>query len=96
MISLNRARELWREHKKFLPTFEEALSLIDRGFELNIKYKKKTYHLEKFKGKIYIENYVQNSEVFYKDISDFAKNAKIDDELLSEIWSKLKLIEYGF
>lgn len=32
----------------------------------------------------------------YVDIPDFAQNAKIGDEMLSEIWSKLKFIEYGF
>lgn len=96
MISLNRARELWKEHKKFLPNFEEALSLIDRGFDLDIRYKKQEYHLEKFNGKIYIENYAENTGVCYSDISDFKRNAKINGELLSEIWENIEKIEYGF
>lgn len=98
MISLNRARELWRENKKFLPSFTEALSLINRGFDLRIKYKGVVYLVICFaSGNVEIIDEKESKTVTeYVDIPDFAQNAKIGDEMLSEIWSKLKFIEYGF
>ncbi|MCM1367486.1 MAG: hypothetical protein NC184_01555 [Roseburia sp.] len=97
LISLKRARELWRQHKRFLPTFDEMLSLIERGFDLSIRYKNISYHLVCYEnGTVHIENEKQSYDISYKDIDDFTVNAKIDDKLLSEIWGEINKVEYAF
>lgn len=91
--SFNDAILLWKNKTKFKPSFEEVLSLVDRGFDISFIYDKKRYQLDKHDNFTFWEmetnNYIQ-----FDTIEDIVNHLKIDDKFLKDIWGKVHHIRY--
>ncbi len=96
MLSLANARESYRQGKKLLPTFEDFLDIVSRGFEMALWYKRRKYGAMLFSEKSF-DFYLWNSEENfqeYQTIEEFGEKANIDGKLLKDIWQNIKRIEY--
>ena len=92
-VSLNEAKQLYKNNKPFIPTFERFSSLINRGFDISFIYRKKRYQVDNHDEITLWEMGTENYVVF-KDIQEFMNTAKINDKLVKDIWSKVKSIRY--
>ena len=95
MVSLEEAKELYRQGKKLLPTFAGFLDIVSRGFEMVLWYRGKKYGAMKYRGKY--DFYLWDSEENFQEyttIEELGEKANIDGELLKDIWDKIKRIEY--
>ena len=92
-VSLNKAKELYKTNKPFLPTYNEMLLLVQRGLDLSFVYKKHRYQLDlhdKFTlWKVDTEEYQE-----YDNFEDLANNLKIDNVFVKNIWDKIKFLRY--
>ena len=88
-ISLNKAKLYYKKGQNFLPTFNEFLSLIERGMEFSFVFNGKKYQI--------------CSDYIYEPGSDFCqnysslddvKNAKIGGKSLKNNWKNVKTLEY--
>ena len=92
-VSLNEAKDLYKNNKSFLPSFERFSLLVARGFDISFIYDKKRYqvdnHNEITLWEMDTENYIT-----FDNIQSFMSKAKINDKLIKDIWSKVKSIRY--
>ena len=92
-ISLNTAKKYYIENKKFYPTYDEAMELIERGLDFSFVYNNKRYLLEKNDVySLYDNNYQNIAE--YESFEALTKNLSINEVKLKEIWSSLKNFKY--
>lgn len=91
--SLNHAKELWKNKKKFSPSLKDVLKLVERGFDISFVYEKKRYLLDKHDAytcwEIDTDNYME-----FKNIEDLVDNLKINGTLLKDCWGKVYQIRY--
>lgn len=95
MVSLEEAKELYRQGKKLLPTFAGFLDIVSRGFEMALWYRGKKYGAMKYQNKY--DFYLWGSEENFQEyttIEELREKANIDGELLKDIWNRIKRIEY--
>lgn len=92
LISLNKAKKLYREGKSFEPNLDEFVEALHFYSEVQFEYKGIHYGVVlvgyngEFEG---IEMFKINGDgVVFKTDEDFKNNAKIGNEYLKDIWDK--------
>lgn len=96
MLSLNKARQLYKQGEKLRPSLEDFLAGFEMYGETSFDYNKISYGLFKsFEGGIEMgwgpDPY---GTVYFKDTSDFFENAKIGNEFVRDIWDKVENADY--
>ena len=97
LISLNKAKQLYKEGKPFKPNLNEYMEMLYVYSEVVFSYKNKDFCLflihdkNKELSKIEFSWGPNDDEVaYFKDKEDFIKNAKIDNEYVRDIWNKVE------
>lgn len=95
MVSLKETKELYRQGKKLLPSFEGFLDILTHGFEMALWYGGKKYGAMK-DGDAYDFYWWDHEEGFqeYETIEEFGEKANIGGDILKDIWNRIKRIEY--
>ena len=93
LISLNKAKQLYKENKPFEPNFEEFIEALHGYSEMQFEYKGTYYAVElvcdKNKNLITrLYNSQTKETTFFNNDEDFINNAKIDGKLLKDIWEE--------
>ncbi len=92
-MSLNEARNNYKNKTKFKPTFDRVMELVDRGLDIVIKYKKILYQLSKHNDytlwEVDTDNYIA-----YESLEEFKDNVKINNIFLKNLWKDIKFIKY--
>lgn len=88
-ISLNKAKQRFAKGQDFLPSFNEFLSLIERGMEFSFVLDEKKYRISS-------DAIWQHGSDFFQDFSSIndVKNAKIDGKSLKSSWKSIKNLDY--
>lgn len=87
MVTMNRARQLFKEGKPFKPTFEEFLMAWEDWGELEFHYKSQRYGLRTHNEEVrFYEWNVKGSSQTFKTIEEFRDKAHIDGILLKDLW----------
>lgn len=91
MVTLNRARQLFKESKPFKPTFEEFLMAWEDWGELEFHYKSRRYGLRTVDDKIrFYEWNVKGSVQTFNIIEEFRDKAHIGGVLLKDLWDDVE------
>ena len=96
LVSLNKAKKLFRERKSLTPDLKDFLDAFEFYGETGFEYNKIEYDLRRF-GEEGIEmswGPEPNGIIYFKDKDDFIQNAKIDNEFVKDIWNKVEDIRY--
>lgn len=95
LVSLNRAKLLWQEGKKFLPDFEELLDMMRRGFEFDFRLHGRKYKilLDKDDHWQLLCAYTGSVQTF-DSVDIFKNDAVIDSVPLSVCWSEITAVDY--
>ena len=91
--SLNEAKNNYKNKLKYKPTFDRIVDLVDRGFDIIIKYKKSLYQLSKHDD-FTIWEVDTNNYKSYKSFDEFKSKANINDIPLKDLWKNIKFIKY--
>lgn len=83
-VSFNEAKERYKENKKFVPSYDRCMKLVDRGFDIVFRYQKKNYQLSKHDDYTIWETSTENYKN-YKTIEDFCENIEIEGIKLKNI-----------
>jgi hypothetical protein len=92
MVTLNRARKLFKEGKPFKPTFEEFLMAWEDWGELEFHYKSRRYGLRMGRDdeiRFYEWNVKEGLQTF-NTIEEFRDNAHIGGVLLKDLWNDVE------
>lgn len=91
LISLNKARKLYKEGKPFIPDFEDFIDAYNFYGEMEFTYNGITYGLMGMENEC-VDFWGMNTDKYetFKDIEDFAKKAKIEGKLVKDIWHEVK------
>ena len=93
MISLNKARKLYREGKPFKPSFDDFIEGLEKYSEMTFYYNKKEAAVF-----FYTDEEVRlewnGKTAIYSNTADFRQNARLDGKLLSEIWNDVERADY--
>lgn len=93
MISLNKARKLYREGKPFKPSFDDFIEGLEKYSEMTFYYKKKEAAVF-----FYTDEEVRlewnGKTAIYSNTADFRQNARLNGKLLSEIWNDVERADY--
>lgn len=91
MVSLNRARQLYKEGKPLKPTMDEFIEAYRQYGEMELHYKGRDYGLITVGGEIkFYEWRVKGSTQSYGTIEDWRENANIAGALLKDIWDDIE------
>ena len=92
LISLNKAKKLYKENKPMKPDLDDFLEAFEHYSETGFEYKNVGFSL--FRNG---ENGIEFSwgpepcgTIYFKDKEDFIQNAKIDNEYVRDIWKKVE------
>ncbi len=93
LISLNKARQLYKEGKSFEPNLDEFIESLFIYSETQFEYKGIYYAVElvgRSKNNVDIQLYNSKTreKFLFKTKEDFKNNAKIDGKLLKDIWDE--------
>ena len=94
LISLNKAKKLYREGKPFLPDFDDFIDGFNFYGEMEFAYKGTLYGLmDTDEG---VEFFKVNGEYFeiFKDIEEFQQKAQINGKHLKEIWNEVENVNW--
>lgn len=91
LISLNKARNLYKEGKPFIPDFEDFIDGYNFYGEMEFTYKGITYGLMGIENEG-VEFWGMNTDTYemFKDIEEFAEKAKVDEKLVKNIWPEVE------
>ena len=93
MISLNKARVLYREGKTLKPSFDDFIEGLEMYSEMTFYYNKKEAAVF-----FYTDEEVRlewnGKTAIYSNTADFRQNARLDGKLLSEIWNDVERADY--
>ena len=91
LISLNKARKLYKEGKPFIPDFEDFIDGYNFYGEMEFTYKGITYGLMGIENEG-VEFCGMNTDVYemFKDIEEFEQRAQIDGKLVKDIWNEVE------
>lgn len=92
ILSLNSAKELYRQGKRLVANFDDFIEAYKRYGELEFTYNKVVYGVCKHKGFIMLFESYRSTDAIgnYKDIEDFCNNASINGVLLKDLWSNVE------
>jgi len=93
LISLNRAKQLFREGKSLEPNLDEFIHALHGYSEMQFEYKGVYYAVELIYDenktlKIRFYNSQTKKSIFFDDDTDFKNNAKIGDEYIKDVWEQ--------
>lgn len=96
IISLNKAKVLYKQGKKFLPTFDEFIEGLKMYSEMSFDYQNKNYGVFYYTdGTVeFFENKNNKSLQKFSSINEFKDNAFIENKLLKNIWFEVKNANY--
>lgn len=91
LVSLNKARKLYKEGKPFIPDFNDFIAGYNFYGEMEFTYKGITYGLMGVENEG-VEFWGINTNKYekFKNIEEFAKNAKINGKLVKDIWNEVE------
>lgn len=91
LISLNKARKLYKEGKSFIPDFEDFIEGYSFYGEMKFTYKGITYGLMGTENEG-VEFWGMDTDSYetFRDIEEFAEKAKIDGKLVKDIWCEVE------
>lgn len=91
LISLNKAKQLYKAGKNLNPSLEDFLDAFNFYGETCFIYKSKDCCLFRGKDEDEIEFGWSPDHIYYfKNKEDFIQNAKIGNELVRDIWNKIE------
>lgn len=97
--SLNNAKFNYKKNKKISPSFADFIDMLRIYGEVeftiyDVRYG--AFRTEDKAGKDIIELFIESGNVItiFKDIDDFEMNAKINGELLKDIWVSVTNVDY--
>ena len=93
LISLNKAKKLFKEGKSFEPDLDEFLEALHNYYEMQFEYNGIYYAVELKRDKqkdlkISLYNSQTKQTQFFDTDEEFIENAKIEDKFLKDIWEK--------
>ncbi len=92
-LSLNKARQLYKEKRPFEPDFDDFIKALYSYGEMQFEYNG-TYYAVEFVGRsknnfdIQLYNSKSREKFLFKTKEDFKNNAKVEGKLLKEIWDE--------
>ncbi len=92
LISLNKAKKLYRENKHLKPDLDDFLEAFEFYGETGFEYKNLMFCLFGHGDDGIEMSWGPNDDevAYFKDKEDFIQNAKIDNEYLRDIWDKVE------
>ena len=93
MISLNKARKLYREGKPFKPSFDDFIEGLEMYSEMTFYYNKKEAAVFFYTDGVVQLEWDGKTDI-YSNTADFRQNARLDGKLLSEIWNDVERADY--
>lgn len=92
LVSLNKAKELYKQGKAFVPNIYEFFEALNFYSEMQFKYKEKYYGVV-FANNDSNENAIEifefnNKSKIFSSVADFIENAKIGEEYIRNIWEE--------
>lgn len=94
LISLNKAKKLYKEGKPFKPDLNDFLDMTNFYSETEFWYKGINFNLFESNEGV-IEFCWSPDEIYYfNNKEDFIKNAKIGDKYVRNIWDKVENPKY--
>ncbi|MDD3323395.1 MAG: hypothetical protein PHS59_18315 [Paludibacter sp.] len=96
LVSFNKAKSLFRQGKKFIPSFEDFVGGLFYYSEMQFDYKSKRFGVVLRKGYSieFFEFDKEEGYQVYKTKDEFMTNAHIDDMLLRDIWDAVENANY--
>lgn len=93
LISLNKAKQLYKGRKPFEPNLDEFMEALHGYSEMQFEYKGIYYAVELvFKNSHVIKISLYNSQtkeiLYFTDDADFKNNAKVEGKFLKDIWDE--------
>lgn len=87
LISLNKARKLYKEGKPFIPNFEDFIDGYNFYGEMEFTYNGITYGLMGIENEG-VEFWGMNTDTYemFNDIEEFAEKAQINGKFVKDIW----------
>ncbi len=92
LVSLNKARQLFKEGKKIEPSFDDFIEGLKMYSEMSFEYNNKQWIV--FLQDDHILMTSENKDFTFDSYNDFKNNAKIDEIFLKDIWEKVKNPDY--
>ena len=91
LISLNKARKLYKESKPFVPDFNDFIDGYNFYGEMEFTYNGVTYGLMGIENKG-VEFWGINTDIYemFNSIDEFVEKAKIDGKPVKEIWNEVE------
>ena len=91
LISLNKARKLYKEGKPFTPDFEDFIGGYNFYGEMEFTYNGITYGLMGIENEG-VEFWGINTDIYqmFKNIEEFAEKAKVDGKPIKDIWNEVE------
>ena len=91
LISLNKARKLYKEGKPFIPNFEDFIDGYNFYGEMKFTYNGITYGLMGIENEG-VEFWGINTDIYqmFKNIEEFAEKAKVDGKPIKDIWNEVE------
>ena len=93
MISLNKARKLYREGKPFKPSFDDFIEGLEMYSEMTFYYNKKEAAVFFYTDGVVQLEWDGKTDI-YSNTADFRQNARLNGKLLSEIWNDVERADY--
>ena len=95
LISLNKAKQLYKEGKPFKPNLSDFLDGFNMYGEMQFIYKNIDCELIRSDNKVGISFYYEEgNEILFKNKEDFIQNAKIGDDYVRDIWDLVENPSY--
>ena len=76
-------------------TYEQFISLISQGYEMQFFYKKRKFGSTQFDGYEFYEWNIEKGYQTYKTIGEFKDKINIDGTPVRELWSDVKKIDFA-
>ena len=92
LISVNKAKKLYKENKPMKPDLDDFLEAFEFYGETGFEYKNLMFCLFRHGDNEIEMGWGPNDDevAYFKDKEDFIKNAKIDNEYVRDIWEKVE------
>ena len=92
LISLNKAKQLYKEGKSFEPNLNEFIEALHNYSEMQFEYNGTYYAVELIYDnkeiKIRLFNSQTKEELIFNDDEDFKNNAKVGGKYLKNVWEE--------
>ena len=93
LVSLNKAKKLYKEGKEFIPDFNDFIEALLMYSEMDFDYNNESYSVIYFsgrekRGELGVVEFAKYGEPFkkFKSIQDFKDNGSINGEKITSIW----------